>query len=89
MEISTSDRDVKNYSQIFFADSAYNNSYIVSGIGTTTFEIGLNGDPEKDSYNSTECDVIEYSTTSTSKGPVSKINLINSDLVIRRVWNYW
>jgi hypothetical protein len=84
--ISTSDRDVKNYSQIFFTDSAYNNSYIISGIGTTTFEIGLNGDPEKNFYDSTECDTIEYSTTSTSaKGPVSKINLINSGFGYKRV----
>ncbi|NDB30020.1 hypothetical protein EB151_10790, partial [archaeon] len=84
--ISTSDVDVNNYSQIVFSDSAYNNSYTVSGIANTSFDIGLKDDPEKDTYASSECDVLEYSTTSSSaKGPVDKIHLINSGFGYKKV----
>ncbi len=76
--ISTSDTDVKNYSEILFINSTYNKNYSISGVGSTTFNINLTANPEDLSYTSTECDVLEYSTTSsTAKGPVDKINLIS------------
>ena len=76
--ISTSDKDVSNYSEILFVDSQYTNAYSVFGVGTTTFNITLNKIPEKLTYSQDECDVIEYSTTSiSSKGPIDKINIIS------------
>jgi hypothetical protein len=76
--ISTSDKDVNKYSEILFVDSEYTNTYSVFGVGTTTFNITLNKTPEKLTYSQHECDVLEYSTTSTSaKGPIDKINIIS------------
>jgi len=76
--ISTSDKDVSNYSEILFVDSQYTNAYSVFGVGTTTFNITLNKIPEKLTYSQDECDVLEYFTTSTSaKGPIDKINIIS------------
>jgi len=76
--ISTSDIDVKNHSEIIYINSEYNENYAISGVGTTTFNINLTNKPEKLSYTKSECDILEYTTKSTSaKGPVSKINLIS------------
>ena len=76
--ISTSDKDVNNYSEILFVDSQYTSTYSVFGVGTTTFNITLNKIPEKLTYSKNECDILEYSTTSTStKGPIDKINIIS------------
>ena len=76
--ISTSDKDVNNYSEILFTNSEYTNNYSVFGVGTTTFNITLNKSPEKLSYSQNECDILEYSTTSTSaQGPINKINIIS------------
>jgi hypothetical protein len=76
--ISTADNEVTNYSEILFTNSEYTNTYSVSGIGSTTFNIFLNKNPEKLSYNQSECDILEYSTTSlTSKGPINHINIIS------------
>jgi hypothetical protein len=76
--ISTSDKDVNNYSEILFVDSQYTNAYSVFGVGTTTFNITLNEIPEKLTYSQDECDILEYSTTSTSaKGPIDKVSIIS------------
>jgi hypothetical protein len=76
--ISTSDKDVNNYSEILFVDSQYTNTYSVFGVGTTTFNITLNKIPEKLTYSQDECDILEYSTTSLSaKGSIDKINIIS------------
>ena len=76
--ICTSDSDVKDYSEILFTKSQYNTNYTISGVGTTTFSINLTSAPEKLSYTKSECDTLEYTTTSTSaKGPVNKINLVS------------
>lgn len=72
--ISTADAEVQNYSQISFVDSYYNGSYKVSGVGTTTFDICLTSLPEKNSYAQSECDLIKYTTnSSTTSGGVSKV----------------
>jgi len=76
--ISTSDKDVSNYSEILFVDSQYTDTHSIFGVGTTTFNITLNKTPEKLTYSQSECSVLEYSTTSTSaKGPIDKINIIS------------
>jgi hypothetical protein len=77
--ISTSDTDVANYSKISFVDSVYNGTYSISGVGSTTFNISLKQKPEKSSYNQSECDILEYSTTSlTAKGGIHKIKKLNT-----------
>ena len=77
--ISTSDKEVKNYSEILFVDSVYNKEYQISEVGITTFKIALENIPEKLSYTSSECDTLEYTTKSTSaSGAVDKIHLISS-----------
>jgi len=77
--ISTSDKEVNNYSEILFVDSIYNSNYKISGVGTTTFNISLSKKPEKLTYTSNECDRLQYLTNSLSaKGPIDKINIISS-----------
>jgi hypothetical protein len=76
--ISTSDKDVSNFSQITFVDSNYNANYSVSGVGSTTFAISLKQNPEKLSYTQSDCDRLEYSTTSlTAKGGIHKIKTLS------------
>jgi len=73
------DTDVKDYSEILYVDSLYNGSYKVFGIGATTFDISLDEVPEKLSYTSSECDAIEYDTSSIdAAGPIKKVNIISS-----------
>ncbi len=77
--ISTTDKDVKDYSKISFNDSVYNGSYIISGVGATIFDIFLNEVPEKLTYNSSESDVLKYDTSSkNTKGSISNIKIISS-----------
>ncbi len=76
--ISSSDTNVINYSEILFVDSSYNQTYVTSNVGLTSFQISLQKSPEKLSYASTECDKLEYTTTSLSaSGPVNKIHLLS------------
>ena len=76
--ISTSDKEVNNYSEILFVNSAYNSNYTISGIGSTTFTISLSKKPEKLTYIQNECDKLQYTTTSlSSKGPIDRINIIS------------
>ena len=77
--ISTSDKDVKNYSEISYVDSVYTNSYSIFDVGVTTFRINISENPEKLSYTSSECDELKYSTTSSlTQGSVDKIKIISS-----------
>ena len=62
--ISTADVDVKNYNEILFADSRYNGTYTVAGIGETTFDVSLKGVPEDLQYNQSDTSVLKYSTSS-------------------------
>ena len=74
--ISTSDKEVKNYNEILFVNSSFNNSYSISGIGTTTFQITLRNDGEKTAYTESECDILDYTTTSLSAtGPVNTVSI--------------
>jgi len=84
--ISTSDKEVKNYSEILFVDSVYNKEYEISEVGLTTFKIALENIPEKLSYTSSECDALEYTTKSTSaSGAVDKIHLISSGVGYKKL----
>jgi hypothetical protein len=76
--ISTADSDVVNYSEIIFVDSEYKGRYDVIGIATTTFTVSLKNIPEKLSYQENDCDVLEYTTSSTTAtGGINKVNLIS------------
>ena len=84
--ISTSDKEVKNYSEILFLDSAYNQEYTISEVGLTTFKISLQEDPEKLSYTPSECDNLEYTTKSTSaSGAVDKIHLVSAGVGYKKL----
>ncbi|NBP56088.1 hypothetical protein EBU71_06055, partial [bacterium] len=76
--ISTADKEVQKHSQINFIDSYYNGSYKISGVGTTTFTLSLLNSPEKKSYSQSECDILDYSTPSSSaSGGISKIRTVS------------
>lgn len=76
--ISTADSDVVNYSEIISVDSKYNGDYNVIGIANTSFTISLRNTPEKLSYQKIDCDVLQYTTNSTTaSGGISKVNLIS------------
>lgn len=84
--ISTSDKEVNNYSEILFVDSVYNSNYKISGVGTTTFNISLSKKPEKLTYTSNECDKLQYTSNSLSaKGPIDKINIISGGSGYKRL----
>ena len=72
------DTDVQKNSSIRYNASVYNNTYNISGIGTTTFNLNIDKKPEKSSYSSAECDTLEYSTTSISTtGSVKSLNVLS------------
>ena len=76
--ISTTDTDVKNYNEILYVDSVYQNQYTVTGVGETTFTINLIENPEKVSYAKTECSILKYTTTSkTASGGISDIKILS------------
>ena len=76
--VVNSDIDVKNYSSIQYVESAYNDTYTISGVGVTNFNLNISNRAEKSSYISTECDILEYSTTSISTtGPVKSLKIIS------------
>ena len=82
--ISTSDTTIENYSEILYSESLYNQRYIVFGIESSessSFDINLRNVPEKLSYDSSECNKLEYTTTSkNAKGPVDKVKIISRGL---------
>lgn len=84
--ISTADKEIKNYNEILFVDSVYSGTYNISGSGTTTFNIVLDKEPEKVSYAKTECDVLKYTTNSSSaSGSVSDIRTISPGLNYKKI----
>ena len=75
--ISTSDKEVKNHSEISFVDSAYEGTYSISGVGVTSFQIALNRTPESTLLYPSQYDTLQYSTTSTTtSGGIKKIKKI-------------
>ena len=76
--ISTSDTDVKNYSEISFIDSVYNGEYTISGVTSETFNISPNV-PELFRYSELDCDKLEYSTKSKNVvGAIKEFRIISS-----------
>ena len=57
------DTDVINYSSLKISDSIYNGSYVVTGIGSTTFSFVLPSQPEKDGYTKNEATTLKYNTS--------------------------
>ena len=74
--ISTSDTDVVNHSQISYIDSVYKNKYNVFGVETTTFNISLKEIPESLEYNTSNTEILKYSTNSlTARGGVDSLQI--------------
>ena len=70
------DRDVKDFSKILINSSLYNNEFVVSGIGSTSFTLNLNKKPEHSLYNQSNTSIIKYTTSSTSaSGGINKVKL--------------
>ena len=75
--ISTADTEVSNYSEIRFIDSKYNGEYRISNVTADTFDISPKI-PEFLSYNSSDCEKLEYSTRSTAvHGAIKNLNIIS------------
>lgn len=74
--ISTSDTDVLNHSRISYVDSKYINDYKVFGVGTTSFNITLKEVPESITYDSTNTNLLKYSTNSpNARGGVDSLQI--------------
>ena len=72
------DTDVINYSSLKISDSIYNGSYVVTGIGSTTFSFVLPSQPEKDEYTKNEAPILKYVTSSTTtSGSIDGIKIIS------------
>jgi hypothetical protein len=84
--ISTSDRDVKNSSEITFIDSLYNGTYPITSIGSTTFTISLRTKPENLNYTQSNTQTLKYSTTSsTERGGVDSMKIISKGLNYKKL----
>ena len=76
--INTADISVSNYSEISFNNSKYNSSYNIIDISDTTFTVPLKQNPEKETYNSSECSILSYTTKSlTAKGGIDNLRIIS------------
>jgi hypothetical protein len=76
--ISTTDTDVKNYNEILYVDSVYQNQYNITGVGETTFTINLTEKPERSYYQKADCNILKYTTTSkTASGGISDIKILS------------
>jgi hypothetical protein len=72
------DTDVINYSSLNVFDSAYNGTFNITGIGSTTFSFNLPIEPEKDSYTVNEATTLKYSTIAKQvSGPIDKVQIIS------------
>jgi len=84
--ISTSDKEVENYSELLFDNSYYNGQYNVVSIGLTTFDIVLKNNPERTEYNKNDCNVLKYTTSSTnSTGSINKINILSGGVGYKKL----
>ena len=72
------DTDVINHSSLKISDSGYNGSYIITGIGSTTFSFVMGSQPEKDGYTKNEATTLKYNTSSlTAIGSINDIRIIS------------
>ena len=87
--ISTTDTEVKNYSQISFLDSVYNDEYNVKVTGISSFSFFVRDIPEKLSYGSTETSSLSYTTDSrNTKGSISDIQIKFGGLNYKKLPNF-
>ena len=83
--ISTSDIDVNNYNEILFIDSAYNGKFKISNVTNETFDFSPL-EPEFLTYNDTDCDKLEYSTSSKNvKGSIKDFKVISSGFNYKKI----
>ena len=75
--ISTADVDVVNHSEINYVDSAYNGSYSIFGISTTSFSYSPSVLPSVLSYQKSETSTLEYATKSSNaiSGSIGKVKI--------------
>ena len=84
--ISTADTDVLNYSEITFVDSSYSGEFRVFDVDDETFKISPRSVPEVLTYESDQCDVLEYSSKSkTVSGAIKSIKLISEGFSYKSV----
>ena len=76
--ISTADTEVSNYSEIRFVNSVYNGEYKIFNVQDDTFQFSPKT-PEFLSYTNEQCDILEYSTKSTSvTGAIKDFKILSS-----------
>lgn len=76
--LSETNVDVVNGSTIEYTESLYNTNYKVVSKTDKTFNIVLKVEPEKLSYSDTDCDTLEYTTTSkNASGPIHKTRVLS------------
>jgi len=85
--ISTSDKDISNYSQINYIDSEYNGTYSIFGISTDTFKISPSRVPTVLTYTKNQTDTLEYSTKSSTaiNGSIGKIRIISEGFNFKKL----
>ena len=84
--ISTTDTEVTNFSKINFEDSAYVNNYQIKFGTSKTFDIFLQTNPEKLSYNISDTTQLSYTTNSkTANGPINLINIVSPGTNYKKV----
>ena len=72
------DTDVINYSSLKISNSEYNGSYVITGIGSTTFSFVMGSQPEKDGYTKNEATILKYNTSSlTAIGAINDVRIIS------------
>jgi len=83
--ISTTDTEVQNNNEILFIDSAYNGKYEIFNVSDETFDISPL-EPEFLNYNDTDCDKLEYSTSSKNvTGSIKDFKIISSGFNFTRI----
>jgi len=86
--ISTTDKEVLNYSEINLISSLYNSNYkiIGVGVGNTNFDISLSSLPEKLSYDQSECNSLSYNTNALNEnGGIDKVDIISSGVNYKKL----
>jgi len=85
--ISTSDKDVTNYSQINYVDSEYNGTYSIFGVSTDSFKISPTQVPIVLKYTSDQTDKLEYSTKSSTaiNGSIGKVKIISEGFNFKKL----
>ena len=74
----TADVEVQSYSEIEYVDSVFDGDFTISNVGVSSFTIDVNKIPERTFYLSTQCDFLEYNTTSgLATGSINSVDLVS------------